>query len=310
MNKGADAMSKRPFRTLSILIGVLAMLTLASLACNAAGNQADSAATVQVFYITITAQAGTPLVPTQVGEIASLAPSLAATPTSLITPTAPASRSGNGSNLVIAQCANDVAIDGSDADWTSQSGVIGVSLNQNTYGASEWSGPNDLSGYARLCWNSGGLYFFVDVTDDVHVQEQRGETSWKGDEVEILLDADLRGDFYNTAWNNDDYQVGLNPGNFADLPPAPYRYHPTIGLPQGVAMSASSVGTAGNYKVEAKLSLSTEAGIQVAAGQTFGMCVALSDNDHAGTAQQDSMVSHCSHLRVSDPTTWVTVTLQ
>ncbi len=31
---------------------------------------------------------------------------------------------------------------------------------------------------------------------------------------------------------------------------------------------------------------------------------ALSDNDQPDQASQDSMVSHCTRLRVIDPTTW------
>jgi hypothetical protein len=286
------------------------MLLLAGLACNAAGGADDSEATVQAIYVTITAQASAaPVLTRQAGSATSL-PSLAATPTRAITPTAPESRSGNGSNLNITRCTSSVTADASDADWTSQSGVVGVPLDQNTYGASEWTGPSDLSGYMRMCWNDSGLYLFVDVTDDVHVQDQRGDTSWKGDEVEFLFDANLHGDFYKDVWDGDDYQVGLNPGDFSVLAPVPYRFHPTGGLPRGVELFAAPTGTAGNYRLEAELLLEAELGIQLTAGQRYGLCVALSDNDHPGEASQDSMVSHCSRLLVTDPTTWITITLE
>jgi hypothetical protein len=228
-----------------------------------------------------------------------------------MTPTAPQNRSGNGSNLVISRCAATVVIDAQDADWASQAGAVGVPLDKNTYGASEWSGAADLSGSARLCWNDSGLYLLVDVADDVHVQEQRGETSWKGDEVEFLLDTDLRGDFYHDTWNNDDFQLGLSPGNFADLAPASFLYHPSIDLPRGVEVDAERTDTAGSYRLEAGILWEATVGLSTpAAGQNFGMCLALSDNDHVGAAQQDSMTSHCTGLKVTDPTTWVTVTLE
>lgn len=303
-------MPRCPYRTLHVSIGVAVVLLLAGLACNASGSEVDGAATVQAIYITITAQAGAAPVLTRQAGSATAPPAQPTAPTSLITPTAPESRSGNGSNLNIARCTANIIADANDSDWTPQSGVLSVPLNQNTYGASEWTGPDDLSGYMRLCWNDGGLYLFVDVIDDVHVQEQRGETSWNGDEVEVLFDANLRGDFYKKVWDGDDYQVGLNPGNFADLVPVPYRYHPSVGLPREVEMSALLVGVAGSYKLEAELLLEAELGIQLTAGQRFGMCVALSDNDHPGEVTQDSMVSHCSRLVVTNPTTWITITLE
>lgn len=300
-------------RIFGVGICVLAVITLAALACNVPIGGDDSAATVQAIYVTITAQASSAPPLTQPGGVATSQsmPSPTATPTIGVSPTAPQNRSGNGNNLIIARCAADVVADAKDTDWTSQTGAVGVPLAQNTYGSSEWSGAADLSGSARLCWNDKGLYLFVDVTDDVHVQDQRGETSWKGDEVEFLFDADLRGDFYHDSWNNDDIQLGLSPGNFADLVPAPYLYHPTIGLPRGVELDAESLGTAGGYRLEAELLWDAALGInRPTAGQSFGLCVALSDNDHTNAAQQDSMTSHCIRLKVTDPSTWITVTLQ
>jgi hypothetical protein len=292
---------------------VLAAITLAALACNAPLGDDGSASTVEALYVTITAQANTAPGLTQAAGAAtsSSMPSQNVTPTTGVTPTAPPNRSGNGNNLVISRCAAAVIIDAQDADWTSQTGAVGVPLDKNTYGASEWSGAVDLSGSARLCWNDSGLYLFVNVTDDVHAQDQRGETSWKGDEVEFLLDTDLRGDFYHDTWNNDDFQLGLSPGNFADLAPASYLYHPSIELPRGVEVDSERTDTAGSYRLEAGLLWEATLGMNTpAAGQSLGMCVALSDNDHVGAAQQDSMTSHCTGLKVTDPTTWITATLE
>lgn len=300
----------RPFR---LSTSILAALLTAVLACNVPTGEVDSASTVQAIYVTITAQAGAgPALPQPAGAATSPSmPSQTATPTPGLTPTAPQSRSGNGNNLVVARCTAAIVVDANDSDWTSQTGIAGVPLDKNTYGASQWTGPADLSGSARLCWNDRGLYLFVDVTDDVHVQNQRGEMAWKGDEVEFQFDADLRGDFYHDSWDNDDIQIGLSPGNFADLAPASYLYHPTRGLPRGVEMSAAPTGTNGNYRLEAELLWDAALGTnRPAAGQSFGMCVALSDNDHVGAAQQDSMVSHCTRLKVTNPTTWITITLQ
>ncbi|MBN1430209.1 MAG: hypothetical protein JXB07_17705 [Anaerolineae bacterium] len=303
-------MSIRLLRAAYKPVSFLAVLILATLACNIPREEVGSALTVQAIYVTITAQASAAPTRARSTDEGTSTQNQTTTPANTITPTPPENRTGNGSNLVIPRCTTSITIDANDDDWVSQSGVLGVSLNQNTYGASEWTGSSDLSGHARLCWNENRLYFFVGVTDDIHVQEQRGDTSWKGDEVEILFDADLRGDFYKAVWDGDDYQVSLNPGNFDDLASAAYRYHPTTGTPRGIEMAASGAETGGNYKLEAAMLLSADLGINLSAGQTFGLCVALSDNDHPGEARQDSMVSHCTRLKVSDPTTWITVTLE
>ncbi len=288
---------------------VLSVLGLAVLACTVPGaQQPDTSATVQAVYLTITAQALTSPPPTAT-TIGTTLPALDTSPTAVLPPSAtpPDARTGNGPSLIIPRCAVSMTIDAAETDWIIQPGVSRFALDSVTYGAGEWLGTADLSGYVRLCWNDDGLFVYVEVTDDVHVQNQQGETSWKGDEVELVFDSDLRGDFYNAVWNGDDIQLGLSPGNFADLPPTSVRYHPTINRPAGIELTARQLAGGRGYVLEAKISWG-ELAVTPQAGLNVGLCLALSDNDHIGTAQQDTMVSHCSRLRVSDPTTWVTAT--
>ncbi len=176
-----------------------------------------------------------------------------------------------------------------------------------TFGAKEWTGPSDLSGTAYLCWTDASLFLFVNVTDDVHAQTQRGDKSYLGDEVELMFDSDLRGDFYETTWDKDDSQFSLNPGNFADLVPQPFRYRPTAGQPRGIEMVAKPTGSSANYVVEAGI-IWEELLTRPVAGQNYGLCLALNDNDHTDKAQEDTLVSHCEGLSVPNPTTWQSVT--
>jgi hypothetical protein len=279
------------------------LLILSILACNAPGpGSNDVASTVDAIYVTITSQAGTPLATTPPATSLPLptSTSLPGAPTS--TPPPPADR---GSLVTIKRCANDIALDAKDTDWTSQPGVTTLSLDQATYGLANWSGASDLSGLASLCWTDAALFLMVKSTDDVHMQNQRGNTSWKGDEIEFLYDSDLKGDFYNDVWNKDDFQIGLNPGDFATLVPAPFQYHPSEGAPPGVEMAAAKIDKGVLY--EAKIAWGA-LGIPPVIGQTYGLCVAFSDNDKTDEVVQQSMVSHCKGLQVSNPTTWQTVT--
>ncbi len=319
---------KIPPHLVALLI-VAAALAAASLACNLVAPEVDYEATNEVIYLTITAQAERAGVPTRdplatqrppgsstatLHQTSTPTTEPSATPipsaTPLATPTPPQERTGNGASLVIARCGLAIAVDGDIADWLDQPGGIeGIRLDQATFGAVNWTGESDLSGLARLCWTSEALYLSVEVTDDALVQNQSGVTQYRGDEVELLFDTDLIGDFYDTVWNEDDIQFGLSPGNFVDRQPAVVRYEPDFSTSVDVTLAARRpIGTGGSYVLEAAVPWST-LGITPQTDQGYGLCLALSDNDLTAQDVQQSMVSHCVRLKVPDPTTWVTVRL-
>ncbi len=306
---------QRPTRLTTLPAATITIaLMLAALACNAGANRPDVAATVQAVYLTITAQAataGVPVTDTPVGSPSQA--TTTSTPIQTYTPTAsptpPDSRSSNGPDIAIVRCTGGITVDGDSADWAMLSDVWPFVLTTSTYGAEQWSGTSDLSGQARLCWTDNALYLFVEVTDDAHVQTQTGSNAWKGDEVELVFDGDLRGDFYEKRWNNDDTQLGLSPGDFSDLPPAAVRYFPSIQGMDDVQLAARRpIAVGGNYTLEAAIAWDV-LGVMPQSEGHYGLCLALSDNDQVGQASQDTMVSHCTRLLVSDPTTWATVQL-
>ncbi len=297
------------------ILVLIAALALAALACNAAGQQPDSAATIQAVYATITAQAASAGVPVTAtapaasgttGE-ATETPAVSETPD--VTPTAPESRAGNGVDLTLPRCSGPITVDGDSTDWDKLNAIPRFPLDSVTFGQGNWTGPADLSGFVRACWTDSALYLLAEVIDDVHVQTQTGGTAWKGDEVELQFDGDLRGDFYDTHWNSDDTQIGLSPGDFGDLPPAAGEYFPSVtGLDNVQVDARRPIGVGGNYTLEASVPW-TALRITPQAGTNYGMCVAFSDDDQPGQASQDSMVSHCTRLLVPDPTSWVSVGL-
>lgn len=298
---------------------VFLAVAAAALACNVgnpgAGN--GSGATVQAVYSTITAQAerSTQVSETQAadgseGETTATPDAATATWTPSPSPTPPEHRSGNGANLSLARCKLEIVIDGNDNDWTDQpENITAVSLNANTFGASEWTGSSDLSGEASICWTFDTLFLLVEAEDDVFVQTEQGRTQWLGDEIEILFDAELYEDFYEDTWDADDTQLGISPGNFNDIPPGAVRYAPTYTNETGVRVAAKRpLESGGDYLIEAAIPWSL-LGVTPAAEAKYGLCIALTDNDHVNEASQDSMVSHCLNLSVPDPTTWTSVEL-
>ena len=286
----------------------LMVIILSALACNLGGGQVDSQATVQAVYATITVQAAfTPQTPQPTSTQAAFG--LTQPPTQLptqpaITNTPPSSR---GSVITIGWCTGAMATDGADTDWNAIPNVTTLTLNTPTFGSSKWSGLPDQSGTVKVCWTQSSLFFFAHVVDDVHAQSQRGADSWKGDEVELMFDADLRGDFFADVWNSDDSQLSFNPGNFADLVPQPFRYRPTGGQPRGVNMVAKATGTSADYVIEAEITWE-ELLTRPTTVTNYGLCFAFNDNDSTSAAQEDSLVSHCAGLSVPDPTTYQTVT--
>ncbi|MBN1122915.1 MAG: hypothetical protein JXJ17_17700 [Anaerolineae bacterium] len=284
-------------------------ILLSVLACNTSfGSQPDTPATVQSVYATITAHAEEAGLSTT--AIATEEPAATGDTTvddlDVLTATAQAARTGNGTNLTFPRCSDDITVDGSSQDWEALEGVPRFAINQATYGAANWEGPDDLSAYAWACWTDEILYLIVTVTDDVHVQTENGATAWKGDEIELLFDRDLSGDFLEAEWNDDDIQIGLSPGDFEDNPPAAVRYFPTVRDLDAVGIAASPSDD--GYLLEAAIGWD-DFDITPRSGKNYGFCLALSDNDQAGTANQESMVSHCTNLKVSNPTTWATLQL-
>ena len=307
-------LKKTAARRASIFLSLIGTLAISALACGNVPQKPDSQATVRAFYGTLTAQAqsGSPFPtsalteqPTDATNRPTLTPS--------ITPTAPEARQGNGVNLAISRCPSPVKVDGDEAEWGSMNPrPPTIVLDTPTFGESEWQGRDDLSGQAFICWTDAGLYLLVGETDDIHVQNEQGLTSWKGDEVEFFWDGDLQGDFYDTAYTDDDRQLGMSPGNFDNIGPNAVEYRPDLQVLTANQLPVAArrvIGTGGNFVLEAHIPW-TVLNTAPEVNATYGMCIALSDNDHVGESRQDTMVSHCINLETPDPTTFASVTLK
>lgn len=191
-------------------------------------------------------------------------------------------------------------LDGIWDEWTTTT----YPCSNVIWGASYWTGTDDLDASFRLGWDYNYLYIAVKVKDDIYVQNSWGQDMYKGDGIEIEMDTDLIGDFYTNSLNYDDYQLGISPGNpGVGATPQAYLYVPSgaAGYRNNVIISTAS--SAGIYRVEMAIPWSVF-GISAAYGKEFGFAVRVSDNDDTTQNVQQSMVAHLAGNHVLHPTTW------
>lgn len=300
------------------VLAVWLVLALAALACaSPLAPGPDTSATVIAVSTSVAktraAQASpnaTVLAPTPGGD----------TPTPLITnPTVPpatiinasATPSGprvrpNGPTIHAARALTTIVIDGNLGEWAALPNIIDTAVYQPVH----WAGPADQSAVFALAWDDGNLYLAAHITDDVHVQTQLGELIFEGDSLEVLLDADLAGDFDTTTLSGDDFQLGLTPGENKIGGPDAYLWfpHSAAGRPANVTVAAYQDETGTGYYLEAAIPWALF-NASPAAKQTYGFALSASDNDTPDTAEQQSMISTSPVRRLANPTTWGTLML-
>ncbi len=176
------------------------------------------------------------------------------------------------------------------------------------------AGESENGARFGLRWDDTNLYIAVKIMDDEVVQETSGGANlYKGDSLEILLDANLGGDFCDIGMSADDFQLGISPGYLQDpslQAPSAYLWYPTgrkgsqdIKISTRLTPSSDAKG----WILEARIPWLLF-GVSPAGGESYGFAVSVTDNDHPGTTQMDGMISS-SPRRVtpSNPTLWGTL---
>ena len=239
-------------------------------------------------------------------------PTATRTPTPLLvaTNTPPATTSAaptarpNGAPVSAAKLSSPPTIDAILNEWTSGS----FNANNIVYGAASWGGSTDLSAICYAGWDLTNLYLAVKVYDSTFVQISSGVYLFRGDSIELQFDRDLVADYYTYSQSSDDYQIGFSPGNFGSLSPEAYRWVPSSLSGPLSSVVVASRDTPQGYEMEIKIPWGTF-GITPSAGSYFGFALSVSDNDQAGVAVQQSMVSSVSTRLWGDPTSWGTLYL-
>jgi hypothetical protein len=196
-------------------------------------------------------------------------------------------------------------IDGNWAEWIDN--TVNYPIQSLVFGGSNWSGNDDLEGSYILGWNNTYLFVSVKVHDDVYVQNESGDGIYLGDSVELLIDTDLYGDFYNDDLSADDYQIGISPGNpTAGNNPEVFKWFPTAGGIASVAIGAYYAE--GIYRVEFRIPWS-KLGVTPWSGEALGFAISISDNDNPSANEQQTMMSNDPLRHLTEPTTWGTMVI-
>lgn len=178
------------------------------------------------------------------------------------------------------------------------------------YGSENWVNSDDLGASFRVSWDKTNLYIAAKVGDDRYVQNAAGQDMYKGDSLEILLDANLCGDYYNNVLSNDDFQLGISPGRYEiNSSKEAFMWFPHGSGGSRSSVAISSVTHSGGYRVEASIPWSIF-GVSPWSGLTFGFAFSVSDNDNSSTDVQESMVSSVANRHLTRPETWGTLVLR
>ena len=231
---------------------------------------------------------------------ATLVPTLAPTPV----PPTPEPMIRPGGSFAAKYVSTAPTLDGTYAEWIDKTEKY--KLPYRVWGPSKWKDQADLEGAFGAVWDNTYLYVSVKVTDDSYNQRQSGESLYKGDSVEILIDANLYGDFYVQGIDGDDFQIGLSAGNAAaGINPEAYIWYPSGKKGTSTKIQISKVFEPENniYRVEAAIPWSL-LGVTPKSGMHIGFAVSISDNDQTEANAQDTMISTSAYRNFLNPTTW------
>ena len=153
-------------------------------------------------------------------------------------------------------------------------------------------------------WDEHYFYLAARVIDDIYAQGATEEDLFKGDSLEILLDARVSRDYYQASLSSDDFQLGISPGN-----PDPgvdmeaYLWYPQDEEgPQG-QVKVGVTSTEDGYRIEVKIPWDLF-GVTPDIGDHYGFAFSVSDNDRSDQDVQQSMISSAATRALTDPTTW------
>ena len=110
---------------------------------------------------------------------------------------------------------SNTVVDGQFQEWSDINEQQIGKIEQLYYG--KWVDSSDLSGRLWLGWNQKALHFKLIVDDDTLTQLLPDRYMWQGDHVEIWLEAPRLKRIY---------QFGFTPGDFDDMKPHTWVWHP------------------------------------------------------------------------------------
>ena len=221
------------------------------------------------------------------------------------TATLPVARSN--SYAVAPFISNAPTIDGSWSDLPSSSESP---ANTVVYRNPSYTGDPGTGMSYRIGWDNKYLYIGVKVWDILYRQVETGDKIYLGDSIEVLIDTNVSGDFFDKNLSNDDYQLGISPGyKTPGNQPEAYLWYPSgktgsrTDVKIGVLHPATDL-----YRIEFAIPWSL-LGVTPTDGMHLGFAISYSDNQSEVKSEQDLMISNDPNRSLADPTTWGDLTL-
>ncbi len=202
-----------------------------------------------------------------------------------------------------------ITVDANPGEWPQQAPFDSEFV---TYQTGTWNGSDDVAANWTSQWDSTYLYFWVQVTDDSHVQVNADESIWRGDSLEIEIDTDVAGDESEINSNDDDFQIIVSPGDFGSVPVVVTRYRgQALGSNAnafGHQIVAQSRRTGAGYDMEIAIPWA-ELDMTPSSGMTIGLALTVNDIDTIGSREPEMSKSNVPYRAWRRPDTWGRLTL-
>lgn len=176
----------------------------------------------------------------------------------------------------------------------------------NSYGLTTLKKSNgatgaDLSATYRMTYDVNNLYLFVDVTDDVKVNDSAND--WEDDGVEIYIDL---GNSKPNAYGANQYQYAFTWTNNSAANTATSIAESKHAATGGVVSRQTSSGT--GYMMEIKIPWATMGGATMPApGAYMGFDVSVNDDDDGGTRDNQLSWKDGTYMEFNNPSLFGTV---
>jgi len=222
--------------------------------------------------------------------------------------------SGNGPDMLAMYFDSPLVVDGELLEWSDLPCTDVDRSDQISCGDPvRWSGPGDLSGRVCYGWDEDNLYLAFTIHDDIIVQKYTAGNLWQGDHVEFWFDTQLQLDFDSAAAGDDDFQIGISPGNFADVPPDFFIFTPPVSQERyRPIVQFAVIRTGTGYAGEAMIPIKVLKGLRLALDHAIGASFEPSDTDTPGSSEQELMMSSApkSSSDWGNPLNWVNLIIK
>ena len=176
-------------------------------------------------------------------------------------------------------------------------------LPYNDFKPENVTSSSDLDTSIATRWTDSHFYVAVRIVDDRLFNVSRGDQLYRGDGIELSVDAALDRDFGDAEMDGDDYQIGIQPGQAFDRSPEVYRWYPKVWEGSIETFAVESQRTADGYDVEIRIPWG-EIGIVPRHEGLYGFDIAINDDDTLDNPEQESKMTLSRNHSFHDPTTW------